>query len=143
MLISPRLFSRLCRARDRLGAADSPSVSRLANELHLSPFRFIRAFQALFGITPHQLRIAARLERAKQLLAAPGKSVTHVCMDLGFSSLGTFSSSFTRRIGRSPSAYRKRRAPPAAEPGCLTLLNQLPAGALCNFEEASAGAREA
>jgi AraC-like DNA-binding protein len=142
MLIPPRMFAQLCLARDRLSGSDSPSVGRLASELGMSPYQFIRAFQAVFGTTPHQLRIRARLERAQKLLVAPEGTVTRVCMDLGFSSLGTFSSSFTKRIGKSPSSYRKLRTPPE-EPGCLTLLNRLPAGALCNFEEAKPAADDA
>lgn len=141
MLVPPGLFARLCRARDRLNDEECPSVGRIASELGLSPYRFIRAFQALFGTTPHQFRIQARLERAKHLLAAQNETVTRVCVGLGFSSLGTFSSAFTRRVGTSPSAYRKRAKPPE-EPGCLTLLNQLPAGALCNFEEAESAAED-
>jgi AraC-like DNA-binding protein len=136
MLIAPTTFARFCRARERLhDAEDSTSIGGLAHELGMSPFQFIRAFSALFGSTPHQLRIAAKIEHAKQLLASSQRSVTRVCMELGFSSLGSFSSSFARRVGKSPSRYREEPEI-SATPGCLSLLGQLPEGALRNFEEA-------
>jgi len=112
----------------------------------MSPFHFIRRFQALFGDTPHQFRTRARIERAKRLLALTDRSVTAVCFDVGFSSLGSFSTLFRRQAGVSPSAYRARlrslvhpsaiptaRADAPSEalrealseviaPGCLTLM---------------------
>jgi AraC-like DNA-binding protein len=77
-------------------------------------FTFIRQFEALFGVTPHQYRIQARLDLAKQLLASGQYSVTDVCMEIGFSSLGSFITLFAQRVGEAPSAYRRRiRAAPA------------------------------
>ena len=74
----------------------------------MSPYQFIRRFCAVFGETPHQFRIGARLDRAKQLLAVSDYSVTDVCMEVGFSSLGSFSDLFARRVGVAPSAFRRR-----------------------------------
>lgn len=97
----------------------------------MSPFHFIRQFQAVFGETPHQYRIQARLDRAKYLLAVTDASVTDVCMDVGFSSLGSFSDWFARRVGSAPSLYRQRVRsemttpgvlPETHTPGCLTLM---------------------
>lgn len=124
---------RLCRARDRLceDHDPSPSIHDVAREAGLSTGRFIRQFTAVFGETPHQRRIRARLERAKLLLALDDRSVTEVCMEVGFSSVGTFSALFTRRIGVNPSLYRRRartlvRAPQVRPhelaPGCLSLM---------------------
>lgn len=70
----------------------------------MSPFRFIRRFHAVFGSTPHQFRIDTRLNRAKVLLAGRDLSVTDVCLEVGFTSLGTFSDLFARRVGAPPSA---------------------------------------
>ena len=64
---------------------------KVAREAAISPFHFIRQFEAVFGVTPHQYRIGRRIERAKHLLAAGQHSVTDVCMEVGFSSLGSFS----------------------------------------------------
>ena len=123
---------RLCRARERLqDDPDAPSVPALAREAGMSTYHFIRRFAAVFGETPHQHRTAARLERARQLLARGEHSVTEVCLELGFSSLGSFSDLFTRRVGQSPSRYqRQARATvqvpgelsPIFVPGCLLLM---------------------
>src|SRR5262245_51388985 len=99
----------------------------------MSPFHFIRQFQAMFGDTPHQFRINARMDRAKDLLALSDYSVTDVCMEIGLTSLGSFSDLFTRRVGVAPSEYRRhvrtlmlvpRALPAVLIPGCLTLMGQ-------------------
>ena len=153
MLIVPVMFARLCRARDRLLEVQAPSsIAEIAHDCRLSPTQFIRQFQALFGDTPHQVRIRARIERAKEMLAFDRESVTGVCLEVGFSSLGSFSSSFARRVGASPSEYRRQirplvqvpgNWPPAHVPGCLSLLAGLPAAAFRNFEEADCSAPSA
>ena len=113
----------------------------------MSPFHFIRRFEALFGVTPHQFRIQSRLDEAKLLLAKGQHSVTEVCMEVGFSSLGSFSDLFTRRTGTAPSVYQRRARvvvqvpgilPAELFPGCLSLMARLPASAFRNFGEASA-----
>ena len=102
-------FCRLCRARDLLREVhDHPlTIDEVAREAAMSPFHFIRQFNAVFGTTPHQYRIHARLDRARQLLALGTHSVTDVCMEVGFSSLGSFSALFAYRVGLSPSEYRR------------------------------------
>jgi len=132
VLIAPPTFRRLVRARELLvsEAHDALTVRAIAAQLRLSPFHFIRQFAAVYGRTPHQLRTQARLERAKRLLAA-GTPVTEVCLELGFSSLGSFSALFTRWVGASPTHYRRsvqvpRNVAPVVIPGCLGLMAQLP-----------------
>jgi AraC-like DNA-binding protein len=97
----------------------------------MSRFQLIRRFRALFGVTPHQCLIEARIDRAKYLLAVTDYSITRVCLEVGFVSLGSFSASFRRRVGLAPSAYRRRarllNAAPRIQPrelipGCLILL---------------------
>jgi AraC-like DNA-binding protein len=88
-----------------LGNADV-SIDSAAREASLSSFHFIRRFEAVFGETPHQFRTRERLAAARRLLAR-GHSVTDVCLDVGFSSLGSFSALFARRIGISPAAYQR------------------------------------
>lgn len=132
-MLSNDAFLRLCRARDRLRELHDRrlTIDDVAREAAMSPFHFIRRFNALFGDTPHQFRIQARIDHAKHLLAAGGHSVTDVCMEVGFSSLGSFSDLFTRRVGTPPSAYRRQvrsmvtvpgTVPKELFPGCLTLM---------------------
>ncbi|MDH1303950.1 AraC family transcriptional regulator [Achromobacter sp. GD03932] len=104
-----RAFSRLCRARDLLADLRSAqvSVADAAREASMSPFHFIRRFEAAFGETPHQFRTRERLAAAQRLLAH-GHAVTDVCLELGYSSLGSFSALFARRIGVSPAQYQRR-----------------------------------
>ncbi len=145
MLVARAAFRRLCRARDVLSAISdehAPPIREVARDVRISPFHFIRQFEALFGSTPHQFRIRSRLDAAKALLAAGRMSVTEICMHVGFSSLGTFSDLFARRVGEAPSRYRRRlRAVPPSFPGCLGLMGELPADAFRerrNFREAGA-----
>jgi AraC-like DNA-binding protein len=103
-----RAFLQLCRARDLLAdiRTSNVSIADAAREASLSPFHFIRRFEAAFGETPHQFRTRERLTAAQRLLAR-GHSVTEACLEVGFSSLGSFSSLFARRIGTSPAAYQR------------------------------------
>jgi AraC-like DNA-binding protein len=137
MLLRHEGFRRLCHARDvlRESREPSPTIEQLAREVGISPFHFIRQFEAVFGVTPHQYRIASRIEQAKQPLARGEYSVTDVCMEVGFSSLGSFSTLFAQRVGETPSAYRRRvrtlvSVPGGARthltPGCLSLMALLP-----------------
>lgn len=128
--LSAQAFADLCRARALLRSRRRVSIREAAAAARLSPFQFIRRFRAVFGETPHQRRIADRLDRARRLLALTDRPVTDVCLEVGFSSLGSFSALFTRRVGRSPSAYRadvRATTSPSdrgamLHPGCLTLM---------------------
>ena len=142
MLIGPRTFRQLVLARELLAsdAHDVLTVRAIAEHVRLSPFHFIRQFAALYGTTPHQFRTRTRLDRAKDLLAADAP-VTEVCMEVGFSSLGSFSALFTRWVGESPTRYRRsvqvpRSFAPLVVPGCFGLLAQLPSR---NSREATIG----
>jgi AraC-like DNA-binding protein len=128
---------RLGRARDLLCQAldQKLTLDQVARAALLSPGQFIRAFKAVFGQTPHQVRIDARLDLAKRLLITDSASVTDVCHMAGFSSLGTFSYVFTRRVGLSPSAFRREARtlvqvpgtlPLKLYPGCFTLMGYWP-----------------
>ena len=125
MLLSNEGFRRLCAARDRLRdcGESSPTIEALARELGVSPFHFSRQFEAVFGTTPHQYRMRARLDRARDLLAERRMSVTDICMEVGFSSLGSFSALFSRTFGESPAAYRRRVRADDRTPGCLSLMS--------------------
>jgi AraC-like DNA-binding protein len=120
------------------------SIAHIARRAGMSQFHFIRMFEATFGVTPHRYRTGVRLERARHMLAR-GEPVTQVCMELGFSSLGSFSSLFTRSLGEAPSRYQRRvrtRAQVPCDlagvltPGCFSLMAALPRDAFRNFREA-------
>ncbi|WP_437751920.1 helix-turn-helix transcriptional regulator [Sorangium sp. So ce1389] len=147
MLLRRDALRNLCRARDLLSEVHESrlSIEDVAREAAISPYHFIRQFEAVFGVTPHQYRIRRRLDLAKQLLAAGQHSVTDVCMEVGFSSLGSFSALFAQRIGVPPSAYRRRlramvqvpgRLPWELIPGCFSLMGRLPPDAFRSFREA-------
>jgi AraC-like DNA-binding protein len=127
VVISPAVFRRLCRARAILetDGDSTQTIAAVARAVGLSPFHLIRCFRALFGVTPHQLRTSARLERARRLLGE-GRSVTDACLTVGFSSPGSFSHLFERRVGVAPSAYRRRPSARGPAPGCISLMAPLP-----------------
>jgi AraC-like DNA-binding protein len=104
----PSSYRRLLIARDVLRERyHEPLLLReLARAAGLSEFHFLRAYRAAFGETPHQHFTRLRLEHAKRELAR-GAAVTEVCFDVGYSSLGSFSSLFTRATGQSPRAWQR------------------------------------
>src|SRR5919205_2951717 len=106
---------RMLRARDAMDRAyaqplDVPALARIA---HVSPAHFTRTFRATFGETPHRYLQRRRIERAMFFLRTTDRSVTDICFDVGFSSLGTFSRTFRDIVGESPTAFRQRGRMPA------------------------------
>jgi transcriptional regulator GlxA family with amidase domain len=113
---------RMLRARDTMDRAyaeplDVPALAQIAN---VSEAHFIRTFRATFGETPHRYLQRRRVERAMFLLRATDRSVTDICLDVGFNSLGTFSRSFQAIVGESPTTYRER-GPIMAVPNCFAM----------------------
>ena len=106
----PDDLAALRRARDRMDReyASGLRVSDLAAAAHMSTGHFQRSFKAAYGETPHSYLMTRRVERAMMLLRGRTMSVTEVCMAVGASSLGSFSSRFTELVGETPSAYRSR-----------------------------------
>ena len=114
------LNRRLLRARDAMDRAyaEPLDVAAVAAVAHVSPAHFSRSFRVVFGETPHRYLQRRRVERSMFLLRETDRSITDVCLDVGFSSLGTFSRTFRAILGESPTAYR-RRAVPVAVPDCF------------------------
>ncbi len=113
---------RLLRARDAMDRTyaqplDIPALARIAM---VSEAHFIRTFRATFGETPHRYLQRRRVERAMFLLRATDRSVTEICFDVGFTSLGTFSRTFRDIVGETPSAYRRRGSSPSV-PTCFSM----------------------
>lgn len=100
---------RLVRARDLLHASvqRGPTLDELAAASGLSRGFLARTFAQTFGVPPHRYLVELRLEHAKRALAR-GASVTQACLEVGFESLGTFSTSFHRRVGVSPREWQRR-----------------------------------
>ncbi len=98
----------LLRAKDLIDARyrDPLDVPQLARAAHLSPAHFSREFRKAFGETPHQYLLTRRLERAAALLRNTDYTVSEVCFTVGLQSVGSFTSSFGRAYGCSPTAYR-------------------------------------
>ena len=121
------LNRRLLRARDAMDRAyaEPLDVRTVAAVAHVSPAHFIRQFRAVFGETPHRYLQRRRVERSMFLLRETYRSVTDICMDIGFSSLGTFSRMFREIVGETPSGYRKGNGPIVA-PHCVQLAAMRP-----------------
>jgi AraC-like DNA-binding protein len=105
----------LLRAKDLADARyrEPLDVPALARAAHLSPAHFSREFRRTFGETPHQYLLTRRLERAAALLRTTDRSVADICLTVGLRSVGSFTTSFGRLFGLSPTAYRASY-PPAA-----------------------------
>ena len=113
---------RMLRARDAMDRAyaeplDIPALARLA---YVSEAHFIRTFRATFGETPHRYLQRRRVERAMFLLRSTSRSVTEICLETGFNSLGTFSRTFADIVGESPTAYREC-GPLQPVPSCFAM----------------------
>src|SRR5919202_3453262 len=90
--------------------AEPLNVRAVAAVAHVSPAHFLRSFRSVFGETPHRYLQRRRVERSMFLLRETDRSITEICFDVGFMSLGTFSRTFREIVGQSPSAYRRDSA---------------------------------
>jgi AraC-like DNA-binding protein len=114
----------LLRAKDLADARyrEPLDVPALAEAAHLSPAHFSREFRRAFGEPPHRYLLTRRLERAAALLRSTDRSVTDICLLVGLRSVGSFTTSFGRVYGMSPTAYRAAHAPASSRarpPTCV------------------------
>jgi len=100
--------------------AEPLDVAAVAAVAHISPAHFSRTFRAVFGETPHRYLQRRRVERSMFLLRETDRSITDICFDVGFMSLGTFSRTFHEIIGQTPSSYRDSHEPMVA-PNCVQM----------------------
>lgn len=121
------LLAHLRRAHDHIdrhyqSSLDLDQLSRLAA---VSKFHFVRGFEATYGETPIRYLTRRRIERAQDLLRSANLTITEVCLLVGFSSLGSFSTRFTQLVGESPTAYRQRFAARGGPrvPGCFLFMH--------------------
>lgn len=124
--VAPGLVPHLRRARDHIDRNYQAQLNLdgLAAVAGVSKYHFARCFEATYGDTPMRYLTRRRIERAQDLLRGANLTVTEVCMLVGFSSLGSFSSRFHQLVGESPVAYRARWAVRGAPhvPGCYVFM---------------------
>jgi AraC-like DNA-binding protein len=115
-------LAHLRRARDLMDReyARPLDVAALARSALMSPGHFSRQFRAAYGETPYSYLMTRRIERAKALLRVGELTVTEVCLEVGCTSLGSFSARFTELVGETPTAYRARdHSALVSVPGCV------------------------
>jgi AraC-like DNA-binding protein len=133
----------LLRAKDLMDAryAEPLDVAALARAARLSPAHFSREFRREFGETPHQYLLTRRLERAAALLRNTDRSVVEICLMVGLRSVGSFTTSFGRVYGTSPTAYRAENPPAvlrARVPTCVLLAYSRPSSQQVSRRQPSA-----
>lgn len=124
LMTSQPVARHLLRAKDLVDArfAERLNVADLAAAARLSPAHFSRQFRRSFGESPHAYLLTRRLERAAALLRKTDRSVADICIAVGLSSVGSFTTTFTRVYGKSPTAYRAALVPASAYavvPACI------------------------
>jgi AraC-like DNA-binding protein len=120
--VTPDDLAHLRRARDLMDRdyARPLDVPTMARRALMSPSHFSRQFRAAYGETPYTYLMTRRIERAMALLRRGDLTVTEVCMEVGCTSLGSFSARFTEIVGETPSAYRARcHEVSAVVPACV------------------------
>lgn len=127
--VADGLLVHLRRARDHMDRdyAEPLDLAAVAATAGVSKYHFLRCFSATYGITPAAYLTERRIERAQDLLRATNLTITEVCMLVGYSSLGSFSTTFRHLVGVSPSAYQARYAATGSPriPGCFVFMHRL------------------
>jgi AraC-like DNA-binding protein len=114
--VTPSPLARhLLRARDLVDSrfAEPLDIEALARAAHVSPRHFSRSFRRTFGETPYQYLLTRRIERARHLLRTTDLRVAEVCLAVGLTSVGSFTTTFRRHVGVSPTAYRRDNGGPS------------------------------
>jgi AraC-like DNA-binding protein len=134
----------LLRAKDLADARyfEPLGVDDMASAAGLSRAHFSREFRRAFGESPHAYLLTRRLERAASLLRFTDRSIADVCFSVGLASVGSFTSSFTRTYGMSPTAYRATFPPASAHavvPSCVVRAYARPQRSTFGEDTAAAG----
>jgi AraC-like DNA-binding protein len=138
------LARHLLRARDIVDSRyqEPLDLERLARTAHVSPRHFSREFRRTFGETPYQYLLTRRLERARHLLRTTDLQVVEACLAVGFTSVGSFTTTFRRHVGISPTEYRSRNNGPSAAdriPLCFAMAWARRPPPMAGFEKTSQG----
>jgi AraC-like DNA-binding protein len=124
--VTASLLPHLRRAHDHIDRhyATALDLDQLASVAGISKYHFVRSFEAAYGVTPARYLTRRRIERAQDLLRGANLTVTEICVLVGFTSLGSFSSRFTELVGETPTAYRDRWAARGGPhvPGCFLFM---------------------
>jgi transcriptional regulator GlxA family with amidase domain len=109
------LARHLLEARDLADRryAEPLDIDALARAANVSPRHFSRSFRRVFGETPYQYLLTRRLERARHLLRTTDRTVLDICLDVGFASVGSFTTTFRRHCGVTPTEYRRANPGPS------------------------------
>jgi AraC-like DNA-binding protein len=110
MSIAPDVYKKIVTAKLYIDGCFNGSIDldRVAREACLSRFHFHRLFTRIYRVTPHQYLTRKRIEYARKALAGKDGSVTEICNDVGFESIGSFSSLFKKAVGHAPTSYRNQ-----------------------------------
>src|SRR5215510_3176389 len=124
LLTDSDTLRRLGRAREFIDHCyDHPlSLDQISEKACFSRYHFLRLFRQAFNKTPHQYLIERRIEKAKELLGGDELRVTDVCFEVGFQSLGSFSTLFRKCVGQAPVTYRENTR---QVPGCFLFMHKL------------------
>jgi AraC-like DNA-binding protein len=116
-------YKKICLGRDYLQEyyTDSFSLSRVAEYSCMSQFYFSRVFTNVFGESPNTFVTRLRIEKAKKMLITKNLSISEICAEVGYSSVGSFSSLFSEKVGMSPSQYRRKLRSLANDPNCFPM----------------------
>jgi len=108
MPIAPDVYKKIVTAKLYIDGnfTEAIDLDRLSREACLSRFHFHRLFTRIYRVTPHQYLTRKRIEEAKRCLAANEGSITEICNEVGFESIGSFSTLFKKEIGHAPTNYR-------------------------------------
>jgi len=133
----------LLRAKDLADARyrEPLDVADLARAAHLSEAHFSRAFRRAFGVTPHRYLLTRRLERAAALLRHTDRGVAEICFSVGLRSVGSFTTSFGRAYGLTPTEYRAAHPPAAATAPIPVCMVQAYGRPVSSFREDTTEAR--
>ena len=124
-MVVSNVSRQLLRARDLADSryTEPLGVEDMARAASLSRAHFSERFKEAFGVSPHAYLLTRRLERAAAMLRNTDYSVAYICVSVGLSSVGSFTTSFKRAYGVTPTGYRKEHPPAAAQvmvPACIT-----------------------
>lgn len=108
----PEIYKRIIKAKELIDecCTEHLDIERLAREAYFSPYHFLRTFKKIYNKTPHKYLTERRIDKAKELLRSENLSVTDVCYDVGFESIGSFSTLFNKYVGSSPAKYRMEQS---------------------------------